>query len=99
MSVHPPYENRICYGINLQGLTEEDPEITGKITLSWLILTFQSMGGRQDFFTGYFDLLAGTDQLRKQIIRGMTENEIKKTWQDDLSKFRVIRQKYLLYTE
>ncbi len=99
MSVHPPYENKMCYGTNLQGLTENDPEITGKITLNWLISTYYCMGCQQDFFTGYFDLLAGTDQLRKQIIRGMTENEIKKTWQDDLSRFRVIRQKYLLYAE
>jgi hypothetical protein len=28
---------------------------------------------------------------------GMTEDEIRKTWEPELEKFRVMRKKYLLY--
>ncbi|RUA28039.1 MAG: DUF1343 domain-containing protein, partial [Bacteroidetes bacterium] len=52
-----------------------------------------------DFFTSFFDKLAGTDQLRKQIIEGKTEDEIRESWQKDLDKFKKIRSKYLLYQD
>nr|WP_232842872.1 DUF1343 domain-containing protein [Psychrosphaera ytuae] len=53
-------------------------------------LTFFS---RADFF----DKLAGTDQLRKQIEKGMSEQEIKVSWQPALDVFERQRQPYLLY--
>jgi len=99
MSLHPPYENRICYGTNLQGLYDVPSEPDGKLNLFWLISAYHSLGNKTEFFTSYFDLLAGTDRLRKQIIEGLSEEEIKKTWQDDLTRFKKIRKKYLLYPE
>ena len=47
----------------------------------------------------FFDKLAGTDKLRKQIISGLSEEEIRMTWQEDLEAFKVIRSKYLLYPD
>jgi len=35
--------------------------------------------------------------LKKQIIRGVNEKQIKKSWKSDLKKFNNIRAKYLLY--
>ena len=35
--------------------------------------------------------------LQKQIEQGMTNEEIKATWQDDLENFKKIREKYLIY--
>jgi len=53
----------------------------------------------QDFFLKnlWFDTLAGTDELRKQIISGTPETEIRKSWQKDLENFEKIRRKYVLY--
>ena len=51
------------------------------------------------FFNNYFDLLAGTDQLRKQIIEGASEKEIRAGWQKDLDQFKQLRKKYLLYED
>lgn len=99
MSLHPPYENQVCYGTNLQLVTESSPEIAGKLNLFWLISAYESLGKRTDFFTPYFDQLAGTAMLRQQIMRGLTEDEIKKTWQDDLARFSIVRKKYLLYPD
>jgi uncharacterized protein YbbC (DUF1343 family) len=45
----------------------------------------------------FFDLLAGTDQLRLQLESGMTEEEIRKTWQNDLDLYLAKRKKYLIY--
>jgi len=44
-----------------------------------------------------FDILAGSDQLRTQIERGMPAAEIAASWQDDESAFRRLRTPYLLY--
>jgi uncharacterized protein YbbC (DUF1343 family) len=43
--------------------------------------------------------LAGTNQLRKQIEKGVTEEEIRSSWQEDLKAFKNIRKKYLIYPD
>lgn len=45
----------------------------------------------------FFNMLAGSDQLYNQLHRGMSEAEIRASWQADLQSFRSKRSKYLLY--
>jgi len=53
----------------------------------------------QVFFTraNFMDKLAGTDQLRKQIQMGWSEEKIRNAWQQDLTNFKEQRKPYLLY--
>ena len=44
-----------------------------------------------------FDRLAGTDQLREQIINQKSEEEIRQSWEPALSQYKVMRNRYLLY--
>jgi uncharacterized protein YbbC (DUF1343 family) len=53
----------------------------------------------REFFTPYFDKLAGNGQLKMQIEEGMPEQEIRKSWENDLDNFMQTRKKYLLYPE
>ena len=46
-----------------------------------------------------FDLLAGTKRLRQQLAAGMSEADIRATWQSGLATFRLKRAKYLLYPD
>jgi uncharacterized protein YbbC (DUF1343 family) len=46
---------------------------------------------------GSFDHLAGTSNLSEQIIAGKTEEQIRKSWEPQLSHFKSMRKKYLLY--
>ena len=55
--------------------------------------------GKENFFTPYFEKLAGTDELRKQIEEGKSEEQIRESWQPELRKYREIRKKYLLYPD
>ena len=50
---------------------------------------------------GYYwiDYLSGSDELRKMIIDGYSEEQIKETWKSDLEMFEKQRQPYLLYAE
>lgn len=99
MSIHPPFEGIECRGVDLRMIIKDHPEYLGNIQLSWLIAAFTDLGNHPGFFTAYFDKLAGTAKLREQIIQGLSEEEIKISWQEDLDKFKVIRSKYLLYPD
>jgi len=53
--------------------------------------------GKTRFGNYLFDLDMGTDQVRKMLMAGKSPEEIEKTWQFDLERFKVVRAKYLLY--
>jgi len=60
---------------------------------------YKGFNDKSKFFltNGFFDKLAGTDDLRKQIVAGKSANEIKISWEADLNQYKELRQKYLLY--
>lgn len=88
----PPYENEKCFGVSWIG---QEPSYT--FSLEPLIDAYEKMGRREDFFNDYFKRLAGTDKLQRQIEAGLSEQEIRATWENDLKAFREKREKYLLY--
>ncbi len=91
-TVHPPQENKLCYGIDLRTVRVER-----KLDLSYLLKFYQLYPDKEKFFLPYFEKLAGTDVLRRQIKDGLTEEEIRDSWKGDLDAFKVKRAKYLLY--
>jgi uncharacterized protein YbbC (DUF1343 family) len=99
MSQNPVYSGQPCLGLDLRNFYSTHPKMKGRINLSWLIMAFNDLGSKPDFFNDYFDKLAGNSELRKQITEGLSEIEIRKSWEPGLFKFREIRKKYLLYPE
>ena len=92
-SKQPKHQDMICFGTDLRF---QENYLT-KINLKWLISTYNECDKKENFFNAFFDKLAGTDKLRKQIIAGKTAKEIKTSWQEDVAEFEEIREKYLLY--
>ena len=92
-SKYPKHENKECFGIDLR--FQED--YLTALNLKWIIDCYQKSDEKEKFFTNFFDKLAGTDQLRKQIIDGKTSKEIKESWEEGLGNFKEIRTRYLLY--
>jgi uncharacterized protein YbbC (DUF1343 family) len=99
VSVHPKYDGQACYGQNLIGFAENVLQTDRRLHLNWLINYYQYFKERPDFFTSYFEKLAGTDKLRQQIKSGLNEEQIRQSWQKDLEEFKTIRKKYLLYSD
>ena len=91
-SKYPKHENKECFGTNLR---LEKP-LTA-INLNWIIETYKQCPEKEEFFNNFFDKLAGTDKLRKQIIAEKTQKEIKESWQEGLEGFKEIRGEYLIY--
>jgi len=96
-ATHPKLQDKECYGKNLTTYAENYRTNPAEINLNWLIDAYRKLGLKEDFFAGYFDKLAGSDELRKQILSGMTEQEIRESWKDGLNSFKEIRKKYLIY--
>jgi uncharacterized protein YbbC (DUF1343 family) len=97
VSEKPPYAGEECFGGNITGFAEEYANHEQHLFLFWLISTYGFFKDSGNFFTPYFDKLAGTDRLRLDIQSGKSEDEIRKGWEADLSAFKNIRSKYLLY--
>jgi uncharacterized protein YbbC (DUF1343 family) len=98
-SLNPPYKDIVCNGYNLKDFGESYIKNLKKLYLFWLIESYKELKDKTNFFNDFFDRLAGTVSLKHQIIKGMNEEEIRKTWSKDLENFKQIRKKYLLYPD
>lgn len=98
-ATHPKHEGVYCNGQNLIGYAQHMDENPKQLNLSWLISYYQNLYEKTAFFNSYFEKLAGNDELRKQIIDEIPEDQIRASWQSDLDAFKQTRKKYLLYPD
>jgi len=91
-SQYPKLKGVLSYGEDLR-----DYKTSNMIELKWLINSFTQIDDKNNFFRSDFDKLSGTSNLKKQIIEGLSESEIRDSWKEGLEKFKIIRKKYLLY--
>lgn len=95
VSENPPFKGQNCSGLDLSGVS-----VPARFDLTYLLWMY-SHTPHDTFFknTNSFEKLAGTDQLRKQIQKGVSEEEIRASWEPKLSQYKEIRKKYLLYPD
>jgi uncharacterized protein YbbC (DUF1343 family) len=92
---YPKHNGKICYGYNLR-----KEQKLNKIELKWLIDFYRvhkNYSKEKEFFNNFFTKLAGTKKLQEQIENGLSEQEIRKTWEKGLEEFKIVREKYLIY--
>lgn len=92
MAVDPPLENQLCHGLDLRNVP-----VPKKVDLHYLIDMYKLFPDKEKFFVDHFGRWAGSADLARQIKKGMTEEQIRATWQKDLDAFREKRKAYLLY--
>src|SRR5690554_3582543 len=90
----PMHNGKKCYGEDLS-----NHQFIDGFSLQWLLKAYQHSSNKTKFFNNFFVKLAGTSKLQQQIEAGMSENEIRATWQNDLKDFKETRRKYLLYAD
>ena len=88
----PVHNGKLCFGEDLTEIRK-----VHRLELKWLLKAYENTADKTVFFNDFFTKLAGTKKLREQIETGMTEKEIRKTWQEGLEQFKVVRKKYLIY--
>jgi uncharacterized protein YbbC (DUF1343 family) len=95
----PVLNGKVCYGRDYSGINVNDFHRQGKLDLSILLHFYKIYQDKNNYFlkNNFFDKLAGSDELRNQIINQLSEEEIRKSWKPYLEQFKLIRKKYLLY--
>lgn len=91
---NPLQKGKLCYGYDLS-----EDTLTEGFTLKYIIDFYNKSKDKQKFFSraAFFDKLAGDENVRKMIMSGKTEEEIRAYWQAPLDKFKAKRAKYLIY--
>lgn len=99
-ATNPPHLGITCYGFDLSQKDTVTLYNERQLNLSYLITMYNSYPNKASFFNAsFFNRLAGSDQLMKQLQQGKSEAEIRATWEEDLKSFKAIRSKYLLYPD
>ena len=104
MAETPLFMNQECYGLDLRQYDVEKLRASGKINIQWIIELYNKHPYKEKFFDSRLsremnniEIQIGNDLFRKQIIAGTSEEEIRKTWEPGLSRYKEMRKKYLLY--
>ena len=91
-SKNPKHNGIVCYGKNLSKVPKPK-----KIELKWIIEAYKYFPNQNGFFLKGFNLIAGNEKLKQQLISFSSENKIRKSWEPELELFKKIRKKYLIY--
>lgn len=104
---NPKFNNIKCYGWNVDST---HPENDDRLQLKWLLQAYNLFPDKEKFFLQpqkndpspqdyFFNKLAGSNELMQQIKEGLSEQQIRESWQPKLEIFKQIRKQYLLYTD
>jgi len=96
IAVNPVNMNKVCYGVDLRSVDPVPP-----FTLRYFLDFYNKYPSPGQFLTNerWFNLLAGTDALVRDIRAGKSEAEIVESWHAGLDAYKSIRRNYLLYPD
>jgi len=92
-AAQPMHQDQLCYGRDLRQVA------AGGLQLRYLLDFYARSPDKARFFNPFFDKLAGTYALRQAIETGKSEQQIRQSWKAELSSYRHMRQRYLLYPD
>lgn len=100
----PLHMDQLCYGVDYRNYDATTMKRKGKIDLQIMIDMYSSYPEKSKFFDYTqskqmlnIDKLAGVSEFKQQIVDGISETEIRKSWEPGLSNYKKMRTKYLLY--
>lgn len=88
----PMHKDVLCIGEDLSQIKK-----VTRLELKWLMKAYSDTSDKTVFFNDFFTKLAGTKKLQEQIVAGVSENEIRKSWENGLATFKEMRKPYLIY--
>ncbi|MFA5300697.1 MAG: DUF1343 domain-containing protein [Lutibacter sp.] len=91
-SKSPKHSGQLCYGVDLK-----NTERLSEVNIAWLRDAYLKTPKATAFFGETFTIHAGNTQLENQLKSGLTAKEIHDSWQPNITEFKKIRKKYLLY--
>ncbi len=104
MAETPLFMDQECFGLDLRNYDVEKLRKSKKINIQWIMELYKNHPHKEKFFDSKLsnqmnriEIQIGTSEFRHQIINGVSEEEIRKSWEPGLSEYKKMRKKYLLY--
>ena len=94
----PPHSGKMCYGVDLRGVADEDIWADG-VNLDYVVDAYRNLNMGEAFFSSMFEKLIGVAWVREMIMAGEDADVIESRWRDDVEAFKLLRRNYLLYKE
>jgi len=88
----PMHKDVLCIGEDLTKIKK-----VTRLELKWLLRAYADTSDKTIFFNDFFTKLAGTKKLQEQIVNGVSEKEIRQSWEAGLIAFKEMRKKYIIY--
>jgi uncharacterized protein YbbC (DUF1343 family) len=106
MAETPLFKDQVCYGLDLRNYDVNKLLKRKKINLEWIMELYKASPQKEKFFDSKLsnqmnsiEVQIGTSEFRQQIIDGVSEEEIRKSWEPGLSNYKEMRKKYLIYKD
>lgn len=106
MAETPIFMDQVCYGLDLRNYDINLLLKRKKINLQWIMELYKASPEKEKFFDSKLsremntiEIQIGHAAFRQQIIDGVPEEEIRKSWEPGLSQYKVMRKKYLIYKD
>jgi uncharacterized protein YbbC (DUF1343 family) len=106
MSETPLFADQVCYGLDLRNYDVNLLLKSKKINLQWIMELYKASPQKEKFFDSKqsremnnIEIQIGSGLFRQQIIDGVSEEEIRKSWEPGLSNYQKMRKKYVIYKD
>jgi len=104
MSETPLFMNELCYGLDLRNYDINILRKEKKINIQWLKELYAAYPDKEKFFDykqskeiGNVDFRTGDSRFKEQIRDGVSEADMRKSWEPGLGNYKKMRLKYLIY--
>lgn len=106
MAETPLFADQVCYGLDLRNYDVNLLLKSKKINLQWIMELYKASPQKEKFFDSKqsremnnIEIQIGSGLFRQQIIDGVSEAEIRKTWEPGLGNYKKMRKKYVIYKD
>ncbi|MEP0710719.1 DUF1343 domain-containing protein [Algoriphagus sp.] len=104
MAETPLFMDQECYGLDLRDYDTEKLRASGQINFEWIIALYNASPEKEKFFDSKLsnqmntiEMQIGRGDFRQQIIDGVPLETIRAGWEPELTAYKKMREKYLLY--
>jgi uncharacterized protein YbbC (DUF1343 family) len=104
MAETPIFMNELCYGIDLRAYDTELLRKSGQINFEWIRELYKAHPEKEKFFDSKLsnqmnniEIQIGRGDFRQQLIDDVPMETIRAGWEPELSEYKEMRKKYLIY--
>ncbi len=98
-SSNPKLKGQLCYGFDMSESSSIFNWDKKQLNIALIKKVFELFPDKENFWkkSNSIELISGYSEFRTQITSSVSEEEIRAGWQDGLDKFKITREKYLIY--